>query len=226
MLRTIRASIIVLRYHQANVIYASSDFFPDVIPSYIAKSVNGRVAWIQKVFHLIPPSRRISCALQRDSHVLIRYKADITITDNSLLMRELYLRDFRKDSIELNYPGVDIDLYMDHACESFSGFDALFLGRLHPSKGIFSVIDIWERVCAIRKGARLAIVGNGDSLVVEKLASLLSLSSSATISLSSVSSQQRMSSVSCTAFEFSWHLPLKRVLKWLSWKPWRQVHLQ
>ncbi|MCL4543447.1 MAG: glycosyltransferase [Chloroflexi bacterium] len=105
--------------------------------------------------------------------MLIRQKADITIVDNALLMRELYLRGFHKGSIEVNSPGIDVSLYMNNAFEPYSGFDALFLGRLHPSKGVFSLIDIWERVCAVREDAHLAVVGRGDPMIVEEMTSLV-----------------------------------------------------
>ena len=40
-------------------------------------------------------------------------------------------------------------------------YDACFLGRLHPSKGILDLINIWRKVCDSRPGSRLAVIGTG-----------------------------------------------------------------
>jgi len=43
------------------------------------------------------------------------------------------------------------------------------LGRLNYSKGIFDLIEIWEKVCAVIPQARLAIIGGGDKKIKEDL---------------------------------------------------------
>jgi len=41
-------------------------------------------------------------------------------------------------------------------------YDACFVGRFHPQKGVLELIDIWRNVVDIKKNARLAMIGNGD----------------------------------------------------------------
>jgi len=41
-------------------------------------------------------------------------------------------------------------------------YDAVFIGRFHPQKGVLELIDIWEYVCEIKKDAKLAMIGAGD----------------------------------------------------------------
>jgi len=48
-------------------------------------------------------------------------------------------------------------------------YDAIFVGRLVPEKGIFDLIQVWERVIAIRPSAKLAIVGYCDPQLREAL---------------------------------------------------------
>ena len=41
-------------------------------------------------------------------------------------------------------------------------FDAVFLGRFHPQKGVLELVDIWRFVCQKKKSAKLAVIGAGD----------------------------------------------------------------
>jgi glycosyltransferase involved in cell wall biosynthesis len=41
-------------------------------------------------------------------------------------------------------------------------FDAVFIGRFHPQKGVLELIDIWKYVCEQKKDAKLAMIGVGN----------------------------------------------------------------
>ncbi|MBU3935623.1 glycosyltransferase [Patescibacteria group bacterium] len=41
-------------------------------------------------------------------------------------------------------------------------YDACFIGRLHPQKGVLQLVDIWSLVVSQKPNSRLAIIGNGD----------------------------------------------------------------
>jgi len=41
-------------------------------------------------------------------------------------------------------------------------FDAVFIGRFHPQKGVLELVEIWRFVCEKRKFAQLAIIGIGE----------------------------------------------------------------
>jgi len=41
-------------------------------------------------------------------------------------------------------------------------YDAVFIGRFHPQKGVLELIDIWKYVCDVKKDAKLAMIGIGD----------------------------------------------------------------
>ena len=48
-------------------------------------------------------------------------------------------------------------------------YDAVFLGRLNPSKGIFDLPPIWKKVTERLPHLRLAIIGGGSEAISEKL---------------------------------------------------------
>ena len=41
-------------------------------------------------------------------------------------------------------------------------FDAVYVGRFHPQKGLLELVDIWRLVCQIRPDAKLAVIGVGE----------------------------------------------------------------
>ena len=40
-------------------------------------------------------------------------------------------------------------------------YDAVFIGRFHPQKGVLELIDIWKRVVNKKPQAKLAMIGDG-----------------------------------------------------------------
>ncbi|MDG6999785.1 MAG: glycosyltransferase family 4 protein, partial [Nitrososphaerota archaeon] len=45
--------------------------------------------------------------------------------------------------------------------ETNKSYDAVFIGRLHPQKGVLELIEIWNAVLKMKPNCRLAIIGNG-----------------------------------------------------------------
>jgi glycosyltransferase involved in cell wall biosynthesis len=69
-------------------------------------------------------------------------------------------KDFRPSALIPTASGVDIDA----AANGHSGerpFDACFLGRLSPLKGVMDLVVIWRMVCGKLPNAKLAIIGFG-----------------------------------------------------------------
>lgn len=58
--------------------------------------------------------------------------------------------------------GVDVEASASIPEPKEKRFDAVFIGRFHPQKGVLELVDIWWHVCSEKKDARLAIIGVGD----------------------------------------------------------------
>ena len=160
--RIIAAIFLKVELNEGDIIYSTSDCLPDVFPAFIWKLKNRKVIWIQLIFHLIPSDRLISHYAQKFSFFFIKRFADLIIVDNCLLKEELVTQGFDAKNIEVNPPGINTGYLKDIKSVKEKSYDSCFLGRLHPSKGIFDLIDIWELVLKKKQNAKLAIIGGGN----------------------------------------------------------------
>ena len=156
-----------------DIIYSTSDFLPDVLPAFIWKSRSGnkKCKWVQTIFHLIPPpiqrgghftTNLISFSAQRLSFHLIRRSADLIFVLNNTVRDQLIKLGFSKNRIFVTGAGIDISQINEIQRAEGMDYDASFLGRLHSSKGIFDLIEIWKLVVSKKKNERLAIIYAGS----------------------------------------------------------------
>lgn len=175
--RIIRTIFLKLKFKNGDIIYSSSDFLPDTLPACIWKLKNKNIKWIQIIHHIIPSplirsgnliNNVLSYTSQRISFLLIKRFSDVIIVVNPLIKEILIEMGFNASKIKVNPNGIDIDYFKDIKL-SEKKYHAAFLGRLHPSKGIFDLIKIWKFVCDKIPNANLAIIGNGTRNIIEKL---------------------------------------------------------
>lgn len=177
ILALIRVHELVLTGNQV-ILYSSTDFIPDVLPPFVIKLLGQNVFWVSRVYHLIlPPTRRkgspftniLSFASQRISLALMKNTADLIIGLNPALTDELAALGIPKSRLTTSGAGIDIDRIdsVDSAAEK--RYDGVFLGRIHPNKGIFDVLEIWKLVLKQRSDAKLAIIGGGEKKTLDLL---------------------------------------------------------
>lgn len=161
-----------------DVVYSSSDFFPDVIPAFALKLFRPEVRWVQCIFHIYPdwrvrPGSKIKNILgqylQKFSLLLAR-RADVVLNINHSVSDYLVGNGFRGERIVVIPPGIDPSALdnISSAPQSL-GYDGVFLGRLNINKGALDLIDIWACVVKVIPDARLGIIGGGDEGIVAKL---------------------------------------------------------
>ena len=161
--RIARAMAARLSSLEADALYVTSDFWPDVIPALVLKRGNGNPGWLQRIFHLIPRERVVPHLAQRLSLCIIRNRADIVVVDNTLLKEELVARGFPAGRVTVQPLGVDLERIGKIEEPAEKEYDGVFAGRFHRSKGILELIDTWRAVCERTPRARLAIAGNGNA---------------------------------------------------------------
>lgn len=167
LLRTFQA-IFFIKNKNFDIIYVSSDFFPDVLPAYLYKNFH-KTKWIQCIYHIYPnwlnrPGNKIrnliSQYLQKISFILIK-KSDKIININSQVKDCLANQHLYKDKIQINGLGIDVNFISKINSKKEFKSDAIFLGRLVYSKGIFDLIKILKKITNKYPNFKLNIIGEG-----------------------------------------------------------------
>ena len=181
VLRTLHATLSLFG-KRVDIVYSGSDFFPDVLPAFLYSRLRRDTRWVQCIFHIYPAWRTrpgnkavnfIAGLLQRLSLGLARH-ADGVVNINAEVREALISRGFDARKIVIITPGIDLDYIAAVPPGNDQDFyDAVFLGRLNPSKGIFDLPPIWKKVTERLPHARLAIIGGGSEPITVKLAAEL-----------------------------------------------------
>lgn len=165
--RTIMACVFALKFRGQMITYSVTDIIPDIIPAVMVKVLNKNSKMVCTIFHLIPHysvragskiTNFVSYYSQRISHLFIKRFADIIFVDNTILRRDLIRQKFPSEKIKVISMGIDKAHIDSISPSSVERYDACFLGRLHVSKGIFDLIEVWKLVVSKKKSARLAII--------------------------------------------------------------------
>lgn len=180
--RAIMACVLALKFRGKMITYSATDIISDIIPVVMVKVFNKNSKMVCTIFHLIPPPsvrvgskirNLVSIYSQRISHFFIKRFADIIFVDNTILRHDLIKQKFPSEKIVVISMGID-KAYIDRISpSSLDKYDACFLGRLHISKGIFDLPEIWRLVVEKKKNAKLVVVGetraNANQEVFPKL---------------------------------------------------------
>jgi glycosyltransferase involved in cell wall biosynthesis len=163
------------------LVYSPSDFLWDSFPAFVWKlrSRNKKCKWVQAIFHLIPPPTQrgglfitnlISFSAQRLSFNLIKRDADLIFVLNYMIKSQLVKLGFSKDRIYVIGAGINLSQIDEIQRAEGVNYDACFLARLHPTKGIFDLIEIWKLIVSKKKSASLAIIYVGSKDLESALA--------------------------------------------------------
>ena len=179
-----RLAMLILRRPNLdpNVVFAPSDFLWDVLPCVLVRLTSPRTRVFGLVWHLIPPpfrrpgtslsSNLLSYVAQRVSLLILEAFADGILVPNRVVRDEMrhILGGRLSDQKICVAPGGGIEYgKLAGVPQQVKTYDACFLGRLHPAKGIFDLVQVWRRVVANREDARLAIIGGGPVSLVRRL---------------------------------------------------------
>lgn len=157
------------------IVYSASVFLPDVIPSFLlSRRIKGS-KWIVG-FYLFAPSlskgfsgtqkipklRDLAFYLnQLPVYWMTRKYADMVFVTNELDRKKFIDERLTSEKVIAVRGGVDVKTPALIPEPKEKKFDAAFVGRFHPQKGVLELIDIWKYVWAVKKGAKLAMIGNG-----------------------------------------------------------------
>ncbi|WP_428564212.1 MAG: glycosyltransferase family 4 protein [Solidesulfovibrio sp. DCME] len=171
-----------------DAIYAPSDFLFDLLPALLCRWRNPHAKLVVCVFLIAPnpfkgyekvlgkgfklPTIRglLYFAAQWLSVALARAAGATLLVLNSLDKDALTAMGARAGKVHVVTMGVDMAFFDGVAPSADTPvYDGLFLGRLHPQKGLFDLVRIWRLVCDARPGSKLGIIGGGSDWWFAKL---------------------------------------------------------
>ncbi len=165
-----------------DLVYSASTEYYDLAPAIQIKRKCGS-SWVS-VVHWIAPLRRhgkIVSSLfyyiqQRAGLMLIRTYADKILAVSPSTRDQLLglgLSSSRVDAVDcgVDYYGTNnlIKKYEDLP----KIYDAMFMKRFHSAKGVFDLIDIWDKVVKTKSDAKLILLGGGSEDIVTEMEDLI-----------------------------------------------------
>ena len=87
---------------------------------------------------------------------------DLIFVLNKGIVKQLVKLGFPENKIYVTGAGINFENINSIKNGRESLYDACFLGRLHPSKGIFDLVELWKLVVSKRGKGRLAIIYAGS----------------------------------------------------------------
>jgi glycosyltransferase involved in cell wall biosynthesis len=165
LFRIIRSSFFKFQQSQ-DVIIASSHLLYDVLPALILRK-RLKSKFVVYVHHILRPFRSYKQGIWSNMNLLnekislsLCKKADLVFVVNPDIKDALVAKGFAADKIVITDNGVEHDL-IDSVKVKEKNFDGCFCGRIDPKKGVYELVDIWERVLKSFPESKLVIIGNG-----------------------------------------------------------------
>jgi len=162
-----------LRGFKPDIVYSNNEMLFDIFPALKLKLKYRKKIKLAVVVHWLPPvpwKRKQSTLLnstlffinERMSFWLANFFADILLPvskSTEKRMREVGANMKKACVVECGANCLEIG----DITENVKGkkYDAVYLKRLQAVKGIFDLIDIWEKVVKLRPDANLLIIGDG-----------------------------------------------------------------
>ena len=160
------------------LVYSITPFLPDLMPGLLTKLKSPKTNWFvshamfaPSIFkggfgipknNKIPSLRDIGFYVnEKLIYTLIKKHADIISETNELDRNRCIAEGVPPSRVIVIQGGIDTELPKRIPEPKTKGFDAVFVGRLHPQKGVLELIEIWKLVCKEKCDAKLALIGNG-----------------------------------------------------------------
>ena len=171
-----------IEWRDDDVVILHNEFFVNTIPARIPTARNPRCHMFYWI-HMISPDLfkgfegQFTGSLHLPAPAFIHYWlsqrlcAKLMIPTGKIISHnpyyaELLPRLFPKCDFELVYPysGVDPQFRQETPSDNFE-FDCIWLGRFHPQKGLFDLIDIVAQMREHKPDVLVAVIGGGDAAI-------------------------------------------------------------
>lgn len=157
-----------------DVIYSPTSVLDMVVIPYIVKTISPSIKWVTVFDNVVPLNdpgnkffRLLAWAFYQVSLCLIR-RADIIFCISPQLRQYLIGRGFPAPKLVVTGNAVENKLITAAGSRSKFKYDALYLGRINETKGIYDLLEVVSLAVSQFPQFTLAIVGEGDRDTVNK----------------------------------------------------------
>ncbi|MEI8176184.1 MAG: glycosyltransferase [Candidatus Omnitrophota bacterium] len=153
-----------------DVIYSVSAVLDIVLLPWCLKVVDGKVKWSVVFDNIVPlkdPGNKIVRFLAWLFFLIsvaVVHKADRIFAISQDLKLFLLENGFREEQVTVTGNAVEVELIKKAVRTGDHTIDALFIGRINETKGIYDMLKILEEIKKIYPSFQLAIMGDGDEL--------------------------------------------------------------
>jgi len=181
--RTLKAMLwaLTVKLKDVDLIHSPSDFAPDSIPAFILKLRNPKAKWVASCYLFFPKpfssdtpykgkmwiSGFFQYLLQLPIKYIIKWFADLVFVTSEPDVAFFITKKRKVENIVVVRGGVNLDECEKIGEQPFK-YDAVFMGRFHPQKGLLELIKIWNLVIKKSKESKLAIIGQGEATIEER----------------------------------------------------------
>lgn len=159
-----------------NIVYSASDFWPDALPALVMKKrlknsklIGGFYLFAPNPFKSESPYKGILSRVKGLFYFLMQWPIYRTFRRGADMIfvtsepdRALFYSDrLPPEKVLAVRGGVDTKLPESVPESIEKQYDAVFVGRFHPQKGLSELVDVWGYVVQKKPDARLAIIGIG-----------------------------------------------------------------
>jgi len=177
----LRRNIVALPYiykfrGKFDIVYTRSSVLDLTIFPYCLKKVDNKIKWLTVFDNIIKLSdsgrlfvRFLSWLFFKMSLIFLK-KADRVFTISQDLKDYLLKEEFESQRVIITGNGVENDLIQKAQKKTgFSWIDALFIGRINETKGVFDLLKVISLLKDWFPDFQLAIMGTGDSFTIGRL---------------------------------------------------------
>lgn len=150
------------------IVYSPSSVLDLVIYPFVLKKMDKKIVWITVLDNIVPFSdegnkiiRFLAWLFFQISVFLIK-SADHVFVISEDLREYLIKRGFNREKITVTGNGIETDLIKKAKADPKKQFDALYVGRINETKGIYDMLKVLSLVVKKYPNFQLAIMGNGD----------------------------------------------------------------
>jgi glycosyltransferase involved in cell wall biosynthesis len=166
LIRILRSSLLRVK-EDPDVMISTTHMIYDVLPAVILRT-RIKTKLVVYVHHILRSFRTYNLGISSNLSLLnekiglflCRKTADLIFVVNSDTKNALIARGFDSDKIFVTSNGVEYE-FISSVRPGLRKFEGCFCGRLFKRKGIYDLVEVWERVLKYFPESKLMIIGHG-----------------------------------------------------------------